>query len=86
MRAVFAVLFCVLSSSAFARPHCTDEPTSKWLPAEVMKEKIVAMGHHIDVFKTTKGNCYEVYGKDSTGKNIEIYFNPVTGAVFEDVK
>lgn len=86
MRAAFAVLFCVVSSSALASPHCTDEPVSKWLAPEVMKEKIAAMGHHIDVFKTTKGNCYEVYGKDSVGKNIEIYFNPVTGAVFEDVK
>lgn len=51
-----------------------------------MKAKIVAMGHHIAVFKTTKGNCYEVYGKDSAGKNIEIYFNPVTGEVFENIK
>ena len=51
-----------------------------------MKEKVAAMGHHIDVFKTTKGNCYEIYGKDSAGKNIEIYFNPVTGEVVEDFK
>jgi hypothetical protein len=86
MRAAFAVLFCVVSSAALASPHCTDEPVSKWLAPEVMKEKILAMGDHIDVFKTTKGNCYEVYGKDSVGKNIEIYLNPVTGAVFEDVK
>lgn len=86
MRAVFAVLFCVVSSSAMAGPHCTDEPVSKWLAPEVMKEKVVAMGHHIDVFKTTKGNCYEVYGKNGAGKNIEVYFNPVTGEVFEDVK
>jgi hypothetical protein len=86
MRTVFAVLFCLVSSSALASPHCTDEPTSRWLAPDAMKEKIAAMGHHIDVFKITKGNCYEVYGKDHAGKNIEIYFNPVTGEVFEDVK
>ena len=86
MRAALAVLFCLVSPAALASPHCTDEPTSKWLTPEAMKAKIVAMGHHIVVFKTTKGNCYEVYGKDSAGKNIEIYFNPVTGEVFEDVK
>ncbi len=86
MRTVFAVLFCVASSSALASPHCTSEPSAKWLAPEVMKEKIMAMGHHIDVFKTTKGNCYEVYGKDRAGKSIEIYFDPVTGAIVEDVK
>ena len=86
MRTAFAVLLCIVSSSALASPHCTAEPASKWLTPDAMREKVVAMGHHIDVFKTTKGNCYEVYGKDSAGKNIEIYFDPVTGAVVEDVK
>ena len=86
MRAAFAVLFCVVSSSAWASPHCTSEPADKWLTPDAMKAKVVAMGHHIDVFKTTKGNCYEVYGKDSAGKNIEIYFNPVTGEMVEDFK
>jgi hypothetical protein len=86
MRTAFAVLFCIASSSAFATPHCTAEPASKWLTPEVMKDKVIAMGHHIEVFKTTKGNCYEIYGKNSAGKNIELYFNPVTGVMVEDVK
>jgi hypothetical protein len=86
MRAAFAVLFCVVSSSALASPHCPAEPAAKWLAPDVMKDQVVAMGHHIDVFQTTKGNCYEVYGRDSAEKNIEIYFNPVTGEVVEDVK
>jgi hypothetical protein len=86
MRIAFAVMFCVASSSALANPHCTSEPPSNWLAPETMKAKIVAMGHRIDVFKTTKGNCYEVYGKDKAGKNIEIYFNPVTGEIVEDFK
>jgi len=86
MRTAFAVLLCVVSSSAFASPRCTSEPASRWLAPDAMKEKVLAMGHHIDVFKTTKGNCYEVYGKNSAGKNIEIYFDPVTGEVVEDVK
>jgi hypothetical protein len=86
MRIAFVAVFCVVSSAAFASPHCTTQPSSKWLAPDAMKEKVLAMGHHIDVFKTTKGNCYEVYGKDSAGKNIEIYFNPMTGEVVEDVK
>lgn len=86
MRIAFAVMFCVASSSALASPRCTSEPSSTWLAPETMKARIAAMGHHIDVFKTTKGNCYEVYGKDKAGKNIEIYFNPVTGEIVEDFR
>jgi hypothetical protein len=86
MRTALAAFLCLVSSAALASPHCTMEPSSKWLAPDAMKEKVVAMGHHIAVFKTTKGNCYEVYGKDSTGKNIEIYFNPMTGEVVEDIK
>jgi hypothetical protein len=86
MRISFSVLFCLASSAALAGPQCTTEPSSKWLAPEVVKGKIAAMGHRISVFKTTKGNCYEVYGKDSAGKNVEIYFSPVTGEVMEDIK
>jgi hypothetical protein len=70
-----------ISSAALAGPQCTTQPATEWLPAEEMKNKIVAMGHKIDVFKTTKGNCYEIYGKDNAGRLIEIYFNPVTGEI-----
>lgn len=35
--------------------------------------------YKIKLFKTTGGNCYEIYGWDKAGKKVEIYFNPVTG-------
>jgi len=38
------------------------------------------MGYKINRFLTT-GSCYEIYGKNKEGKNIEIYFNPVDGSV-----
>ena len=28
--------------------------------------------------------CYEIYGKNKEGKKVEIYFNPVTAAVFKE--
>jgi hypothetical protein len=86
MRILVAALLFVVSSSAFASPQCTTEPSSKWIAPEAMKKKVSVMGHRIDVFKTTKGNCYEVYGKDSAGKTVEIYFNPMTGDVVEEIK
>lgn len=84
MRVVLVVCSLAMSSAALAGPQCTSESAEKWIPANEMKKKIVALGHHIDVFKTTKGNCYEIYGKNNTGQRIEIYFNPVTGDIVKE--
>ncbi len=67
--------------AAHAGPQCTTEPQSKWMPAEVMKKKIADEGYQIEVFKVTKGNCYEIYGRDKKGQRAEVYYHPVTGAV-----
>ncbi|MDB5524958.1 MAG: conserved hypothetical secreted protein [Rhizobium sp.] len=76
----YAMLFLVaLASPALASPQCTSEPKDKWLAKAVIQAKAEAMGNTIDILKTTKGNCYEVYGRNAKGKRIEIYFNPVTG-------
>lgn len=84
--AALAAAFTVLAaaSPALAGPKCTEEPKSAWLTEEAMKGKIAAMGYKdIKVFKTTSGNCYEIYGYDKDGKKAEVYFHPVTGAVVE---
>jgi hypothetical protein len=86
VRTRITVLLFLISSAASASPQCTREPSAKWIAPEIIKAKISAMGHRIDVFKTTKGNCYEVYGKDKAGKNIEIYFSPMTGDIVEEDK
>jgi len=83
MRILVAIAAIIISSPAFAGPHCTDEPESKWLPKAEMMKRIKSMGHAIDVFKKTTGNCYEIYGTDKSGKRIEIYFHPVTGGIFK---
>ena len=81
MRIILVISSLAISTAALADPQCTSEPAGKWIPQAEMMKKIVAMGHHVDVFKTTKGNCYEIYGKNTAGKRIEIYFNPVTGEI-----
>jgi len=81
MRAVLAFALLLLSSAALAGPQCTTEPAEKWLPEDAIRQTASAMAHTILVFKKTDGNCYEIYGKNSAGKRIEIYFNPVTGDI-----
>lgn len=69
------ILFCM---PAFAKKSCTDEPKSKWMTEEAFKKKVTDEGYKIRKFKQP-GTCYEIYGTDKDGKNVEIYFNPVDG-------
>ncbi|MDP2296613.1 MAG: PepSY domain-containing protein [Pseudolabrys sp.] len=84
LRIVVILAFSIVSGSALAGPTCTSEPKEKWLTESAMKEKIATLGYKYKVFKVTTGNCYEIYGQDSAGKRIEIYFHPVTGALVEE--
>ena len=82
MRFLLAMTLIVSAAPALAGPQCTNEPVSAWVPqAEFQKKIVAAEGYQIQVFKVTAGNCYELYGRDKTGKRIEIYFHPVTAAI-----
>lgn len=83
MRILMSVVIAALASSAFASPKCTTEPQSKWISEADMRAKAEAAGNKIEVFKITKGGCYEIYGRDAAGKRIEIYFNPLSGDAIE---
>ncbi|KON81495.1 PepSY domain-containing protein [Azoarcus sp. PA01] len=84
VNALLAVAGLTLSAVAFAGPQCTDQPKSDWMSEEAMKQKIAEQGYTVDKFKTTDGNCYEIYGKDKDGKKVEIYFSPIDGSVVKE--
>lgn len=80
---IFLVLFMSMSfvTPAFAKRNCTTEPKTKWMKVEDFKKKVEEeMGYKISKFKTP-GTCYEIYGKNKDGKNVEIYFNPVDASI-----
>ncbi len=81
MRAALTIVLLTFATPAIAGPHCTDEPQSSWLTKAEMLDRIKTMGHQVDVFKKTGGNCYEIYGKDKSGKRVEVYFHPITGRI-----
>lgn len=83
MRSLFlAALLSLCVTSAFAEgPKCTSAPKSQWLSQDAMKAKVKQGGYTYKVFKVTTGNCYEIYGQDKDGKRVEIYFDPVSGAI-----
>ncbi|MBY0516814.1 MAG: PepSY domain-containing protein [Bacteriovoracaceae bacterium] len=79
MKSLYLVLVA-FSLNAFSAVQCTDEDKSKWLEEGAFKAKLTET-YEIKNFKVTKGNCYEIYGKDKAGKKVEIYFNPVDGKI-----
>lgn len=87
-------LYCLLAAVALfpaaalasSSVICTTEPQSKWIPEAEMKNRIAAMGYKFDAFKKTSGGCYEIYGRDPAGRRVEVYFDPVTGAVAKSSK
>lgn len=79
---IMLLVLAGLSNSAFAaKKKCTDQPKDKWMKVEDFKKKVTEeMGYKITKFKTP-GTCYEIYGTDKDGKEVEIYFNPVDASI-----
>ena len=77
-----ALIATTAAASAFAGPSC-NVPQEKWMKEADFKAKIEGQGYNIKTFKVSKGKCYEIYGTDTGGKKVEIYFNPETAAVLE---
>lgn len=79
------VLLAIVMSSgfAFAKTTCTDQPKEKWMKEEDFKRKVEADGYKVRKFKQP-GTCYEIYGSNSKGQNVEIYFDPVDGKVVKE--
>ncbi|MBX2995327.1 MAG: PepSY domain-containing protein [Bdellovibrionaceae bacterium] len=77
---ILTALPLLLSVPALAKKSCTDEPKSKWMKVEDFKKKVESEGYKIEKFKQP-GSCYEIYGTDKSGQQVEIYFNPVDGSV-----
>jgi hypothetical protein len=70
----------MLGGAAQAKKNCTDQPKDKWMKEDDLKKRLEGEGYKIRKFKQP-GTCYEIYGTNKEGKNVEIYFNPVDGSV-----
>lgn len=77
---ILTALPLLVSTPAFAKKSCTEEPKSKWMTEEAFKKKVNDEGYKIRKFKQP-GTCYEIYGTDKDGNDVETYFNPVDGSI-----
>jgi hypothetical protein len=75
-----ALMLLAVASVAQAKKDCTDAPQDKWMSEADFRARVEAMGYTIRKFKQP-GSCYEIYGTDKDGRNVEIYFNPVDASI-----
>jgi len=80
MKSIILTALILTTVTVQAKKSCTDQPKEKWMSEADFKKKAEAEGYKIKKFKQP-GTCYEIYGTDKDGKNIEIYFNPVDGSI-----
>jgi hypothetical protein len=65
---------------AFADDDCASAPRDQWLQPEQIKAKAEEMGYTVRSVGEDDG-CLEVKGLDKAGTKVEVYFDPVSGAV-----
>lgn len=74
---IIGALLTIAGTNAVLAETTCSVPKSEWQPEQVLRDKLTAQKWTIKNIKTGEG-CYEVYGKDDTGKRFEIYYNPKT--------
>lgn len=83
VRVVMVFGMLAVSTQAFAKKNCTDQPKDKWMSEADLKKMVETQGYKISKFKQP-GTCYEIYGTNKDGKKVEIYFNPVDGSIVKE--
>lgn len=81
-----ALIAALPGCSREAEVQCTTASKDTWQNEQTFKDGLTAKGFTINEFKVTSGNCYEIYGTDPQNAKVEIYFNPVDGAVVKEEK
>ncbi|HEX5804761.1 MAG TPA: PepSY domain-containing protein [Macromonas sp.] len=80
-----ALVLALGTTAVFAGPTC-NVPKDKWMKEADFKAQLESQGYQIKTFKVSKGQCYEIYGKNKAGQKVEIYFDPATAAVLKENK
>jgi hypothetical protein len=82
-KTLLALAILMAGGMAHAKKSCTDQPQDKWMKEEDFRKRVEGEGYKIRKFKQP-GSCYEIYGVNKEGKDVEVYFNPVDGTVVKE--
>jgi hypothetical protein len=76
---ILSLCLTLATASAFAQhaEKCEPIPKDEWRPQAELERKLGNQGWKISRVKITNG-CYEVYGKNEKGGNVEVFFHPKT--------
>lgn len=83
--APLAALMTFAGTAAFAEPTCTAPAEGAAAPVWEAIKSFEESGGVVRAFKINDGNCYEIYGSVD-GANMEVFFDPTTGAELERIK
>lgn len=67
------------NAGSLGRP-CTSAPQSQWMTLDALKAKVEALGYKVQKAKL-KNACGEIYTLDKTGKRVELFVDPTSGAI-----
>ena len=78
-RPLLTVCLAVVAAGAFAQhaEKCEPIPKHEWKPQAELERQLTNQGWKIGRVKITNG-CYEVYGRNATGRKVELFFHPKT--------
>lgn len=74
------------SAGEMAGPECVSKDTSAWLTKDTVIEKAAEIGLELNSLSVSDGNCYAATTTDESGEDVELYFDPMTGVLLEDIK
>jgi hypothetical protein len=70
----------LVAGQARADETCPSYPKEQWMSEDAVRAKATEMGYQVRGIKEEDG-CWEVKGVDSKGAKVEVYLDPVSGAV-----
>lgn len=78
-RRLLTLCLTLATAGAFAQhaERCDPIPKAEWKPQAELERKLENEGWTIRRVKIENG-CYEVYGKNATGRKMETFFHPKT--------
>lgn len=78
-RQLLTLCLTLATAGAFAQhaERCEPIPKNEWKPQAELERKLKNEGWTISRVKIENG-CYEVYGKNATGRKMETFFHPKT--------
>jgi hypothetical protein len=84
--ALASVLIAGLAiNPAFATSYsgtCAAAPEEQWMTEAAIQAKISEGGYNVSKLKRTRrGNCYEAYVTDKSGKRLELFLDPTNGNI-----